>query len=135
LALWNSWASPPNYGLICLGKINLYAPLKLPKLQLRVQKLPKKFEVHLFGRVRDVIKAKKLELEVEVEVETLEQLLHHLWKVLLKDARSILFDGEGDLKPFFLVIVDDREVRLPRDLKLELRDGASVKILPPIGAG
>jgi len=97
--------------------------------------LLKKFEVHLFGRVRDVIKAKKLELEVEVEVETLEQLLHHLWKVLPKDARSILFDGEGVLKPFFLVIVDDREVRLPRDLKLELRDGASVKILPPIGAG
>ena len=82
-----------------------------------------------------MIKAKKLELEVEFEVETLGQLLHHFWEVLPKDARSILFDGEGALKPFFLVMVDGKEVRLPRDLKLELRDGASVKILPPVGAG
>ncbi len=96
--------------------------------------MPKKIEVHLFGRVRDVIRSKKVELEIE-DVETLEELLRHLWRVLPKDARSILFDGEGVLKSFFLVIIDGKEVRLPRDLKLELKDGVSVKILPPIGAG
>jgi len=99
-----------------------------------VQRLPKKFEVHLFGRVRDVIKSKKLELEVE-GVETLGDLLQHLWKVLSPDARSILFEGKGVLKPFYLIVVEGREVRLPKDLKLRLRDGASLKILPPIGAG
>jgi molybdopterin converting factor small subunit len=99
-----------------------------------VQRLPKKFEVHLFGRVRDVIKSKKLEIEVE-GVETLEELLHHLWGILPKEARSILFEEKGVLKPFYLIVLDRREVRLPRDLKLRLRDGASLKILPPIGAG
>ena len=93
--------------------------------------MPKKFEVHLFDRVRDVIKAKKLELEVEFEVETLGQLLHHFWKVLPKDARSILFDREGALKPFFLVIVDGKEVRLPRDLKLELEMGHRLRSFLP----
>lgn len=95
--------------------------------------MPGKFEVHLFSRVRDVLGVKKLELKVEAE--TLEELLLHLWKVLPKDARSILFDKEGVLKPYFLIMVDDREMRLPKDLKFRLKEGASLKILPPIGAG
>jgi len=86
-----------------------------------------KFKFHLTAR--EVIGSKELVLQVdEMRLSRAMELL----RKKLGEKASVIFDGDGSLKPYYTVIVNGK---VARSMDLELPEGSEIQLLPPVGGG
>ncbi len=74
------------------------------------------------------------ELEVTVPGGTLGDALEAL-RARLGPKASVLFDGTGNLKSHYSVLIDGNLIRLPQGLSMKLKSGLVIDLLPPVGGG
>ncbi len=71
---------------------------------------------------------------VQVEGATIAELIANL-DAAHPGLRDRLLDDDGALRKFVNVFVDDDDVRYLNGLDTELRDGATVSIIPAVAGG
>ena len=71
---------------------------------------------------------------VQVEGVTLADVLANL-DVAHPGFRERLFDDQGELRRFVNVFVDDEDIRFLDGVNTEVKDGATVSIIPAVAGG
>jgi len=69
---------------------------------------------------------------------SLDELVKKLKTMYGREFRRTLLNPEGDLKPYMMLIVNNREIYPSMQIKLsdiKLRDGDKVAFLPPLAGG
>lgn len=93
-----------------------------------------KLEIKLFGDLRKFGRKGKIELEVErknIKVEDVLSMLEDRDQELADE----LFAGCGDLKEYFLVLVNGRRIDTLRGQETVIEKGDKIAIFPPVAGG
>ncbi len=72
--------------------------------------------------------------ELQVEAQTVGEALAIL-RQRYPQLGQRLFDGEGQLKPFVNVYLDDEDIRFLQELDTPLTDGAVLTLVPAMSGG
>ncbi|MGQ4832349.1 MAG: MoaD family protein [Candidatus Asgardarchaeia archaeon] len=90
-----------------------------------------KVRVLPLARVRAIMGVK----ETTIEAETVEELIKKLIKKYGKNLEAELFDSRGNLKDYYRIVINGRNIKLLNGLKTRLKDNDLVAIMPPIAGG
>ena len=82
-------------------------------------------KVITFARLRQIIGKK----------ESIEDLLEKLFKEHGKELKKELFDGNGQLKHIYRIVVNGRSITLLDGFKTKLKDNGMVALMPAIAGG
>jgi len=91
-----------------------------------------KVKFRFYLTAREIIGSR--ELEVTVPSGTLGEALETL-RARLGPKASVLFDGDGNLKSHYSVLINGDLIRLPQGLNTKLKSGIVIDLLPPVGGG
>ena len=72
--------------------------------------------------------------EVSVEGKTIQELVENLEKAY-PGIKERICDGQGNLRRFVNLYLNDEDVRFLKDLQTELHDGDGLSIVPAIAGG
>jgi len=89
-----------------------------------------KFRFYLTAR--EVIGSR--ELEIEVPGGTLAEVIREL-RGRLGSKASILFDGDGDLKGHYSILIECSLIRPHQWAEVRLERGTVIDVIPPVGGG
>ncbi len=81
---------------------------------------------------REVIGSR--ELEVEVPGDTLADAIQEL-RGRLGGKASVLFDGDGNLKSHYSILIEGNLIRPHQWGEVKLRRGMVIDVIPPVGGG
>ena len=81
---------------------------------------------------REVIGSR--ELDVEVPGDTLADAIREL-RGRLGAKASVLFDGDGNLKSHYSILIDGNLIRPHQWGEVKLRRGMVIDVIPPVGGG
>lgn len=87
--------------------------------------------VKLYTSLREIAGEK----ETKVNARTIKEAIEILSKKYGDSFRKHLLDENGNLKPFFHIMVNGRRMELLKRLETELKDGDVLDIFPPVGGG
>ncbi|MGB9631138.1 MAG: MoaD family protein [Candidatus Methanodesulfokora sp.] len=91
--------------------------------------MPGTVKFRFYLTAREVIGSKELLLQVD------EMKLNRAMELLRKklgEKASVIFDSDGNLKPYYTVLVNGK---VARSMEIELSDGSEIQLLPPVGGG
>ena len=72
--------------------------------------------------------------EVEVDGSSVEEVLNSLCKQFT-ELKPNLFDGDGKVRNFINVYLNDDDIRYADGMKSVVKDGDSIQIVPSISGG
>ena len=72
--------------------------------------------------------------EVEVDGSSVEEVLNSLCKQFT-ELKPNLFDGDGKVRNFINVYLNDDDIRYADGMKSPVKDGDSIQIIPSISGG
>ena len=87
--------------------------------------------VKLYTSLREIAGEK----ETRVNAETIKETLNILSKKYGNNFKNHLLDDDGNLKPFFHIMVNGRKIGLLNGVETKLKNGDVVDIFPPVGGG
>ena len=88
-------------------------------------------KVITFARLRQIIGKKQFTMNAE----SIEDLLEKLFKEHGKELKKELFDGNGQLKHIYRIVVNGRSITLLDGFKTKLKDNDMVALMPAIAGG
>ena len=72
--------------------------------------------------------------EVEVDGSSVEEVLNSLC-IQFTELKPNLFDGDGKVRNFINVYLNDDDIRYAEGMKSPVEDGDSIQIIPSISGG
>ncbi|MEM3506046.1 MAG: ubiquitin-like small modifier protein 1 [Candidatus Bathyarchaeia archaeon] len=87
--------------------------------------------VKLYTSLREIAGEK----ETKVNAETIKEVLKILSEKYGNEFKNHLLDENGNLKPFFHIMVNGRKMGLLDGVETRLKDGDVLDIFPPVGGG
>ncbi len=72
--------------------------------------------------------------EITATADNVGELVRILGERYGKSARNVLFDGEGRLREYAFVYVNNT-LQKPLDMSVRLKDGDVVLVIPPVSGG
>ncbi|MCX8206918.1 MAG: MoaD/ThiS family protein [Methanothrix sp.] len=91
-----------------------------------------RIKIRAFASFREI-----LGREMLVEIESgsrVSDLINHLCKIK-PDLRRALFSDTGELRDYFIIMLNRRRLDLPKDLEAAISDNDEVAIFPPVAGG
>jgi molybdopterin synthase sulfur carrier subunit len=93
-----------------------------------------KVEVRFFTSLREITGKKKEQVQLQNSI-TVEKLLTRLSKKYGKEFREYLYNMEGKVHGYLLILVNGKSTNVLRGLDTKLKEGDTIAILPPVGGG
>ncbi|MEX2751807.1 MAG: ubiquitin-like small modifier protein 1 [Candidatus Freyarchaeota archaeon] len=93
-----------------------------------------KFKVKVFATIREITKAKEIELESEDNI-TVSDAIKLLNQKYGDKLANYLMEKNGKPKPAFLLMINGVSINELRGLDTPLRDKDVLAILPPVAGG
>ncbi len=90
--------------------------------------------VRAFGAVRDIIGYEMIRIEIarnQTVACTIESILTKYPRL----SDTLLDQQTGNLKSTIKVLLNGKNMEMPRDAKKKVREGEVLTILPPVGGG
>jgi len=72
--------------------------------------------------------------EITVNADNVRELLRVLGERYGKTPRNVLFDGEGHLREYAFVYINN-VLQKPVDMSVPLKDGDVILVIPPVSGG
>jgi MoaD family protein len=72
--------------------------------------------------------------EITVNADNVRELLRVLGERYGKTPRNVLFDGEGHLREYVFVYINN-VLQKPVDMSVPLKDGDVILVIPPVSGG
>jgi MoaD family protein len=72
--------------------------------------------------------------EITVNADNVRELLRILGERYGKTPRNVLFDGEGHLREYAFVYINN-VLQKPVDMSVPLKDGDIILVIPPVSGG
>ena len=72
--------------------------------------------------------------EITVNADNVHELLRVLGERYGKTPRNVLFDGEGHLREYAFVYINN-VLQKPVDMSVPLKDGDVILVIPPVSGG
>ena len=72
--------------------------------------------------------------EITVNADNVRELLRVLGERYGKTPRNVLFDGEGHLREYAFVYINN-VLQKPVDMSVPLKDGDIILVIPPVSGG
>lgn len=91
-----------------------------------------RIKIRAFASFRDVL-GKEMVVEID-RGSKVSDLLYHLCEIK-PELREMLFDDTGELRDYFIIMLNRRRLDLPGDLKADISDNSEVAIFPPVAGG
>lgn len=101
------------------------APLFKGKVTMRIK-------IRAFASFREIL-GKDMIVEIE-SGSKVSDLINHLCEIK-PDLRRALYSETGELRDYFIIMLNRRRLNMPEDLGAALSDNDEVAIFPPVAGG
>lgn len=93
-----------------------------------------RIKVRLFGPLRDVAKTDTIQIKIEKN-NTLMDVMHVLMEKYVELGEKILDVDAFRIHQSYKILLNGQNVDLQQDLKIKVRNGDVLALLPPVGGG
>lgn len=91
-----------------------------------------RIKIRAFASFREIL-GKEMVVEI-ASGSRVSDLINHLCEIR-PELRRALFSETGELRDYFIIMLNRRRLDLPRDLEATLADNDEVAIFPPVAGG
>jgi sulfur-carrier protein len=91
-----------------------------------------KIKVKLFAPFRELFNTGEGEVELN-GVPDVRRLLDFLCDT--EKRREKIFEDSGELRPYVMVLINGKSIRMLNDTRTELEEGDEVALFPPVSGG
>ena len=91
-----------------------------------------KIKVKLFAPFRELFNTGEGEVELK-GVPDVQRLLDVLCDT--EKRRENIFEDSGELRPYIMVLINGKSIRMLNGIRTELKEGDEVALFPPVSGG
>lgn len=91
-----------------------------------------RIKIRAFAGFREIL-GKEMMVEIG-SGSKVSDLINHLCEIK-PELSGALFSDTGELRDYFMIMLNRRRLNLPEDLKADLSDNDEVAIFPPVAGG
>jgi len=93
-----------------------------------------RIKVRLFGPLRDVVKTDTIQIKIKNN-HTLMDVMRILVEKYVELGEKILDLNTFRIRQSYKILLNGQNIDLQQDLKIEVRNGDVLALLPPVGGG
>jgi len=91
-------------------------------------------KVKFYSLLKDVTKLEKISLSIEKSL-TIKDILERLIEKFGKDFEDLIYQKEGELNKYLLVVLNEKDIRSVNGLATNVQDGDKIAFIPAIAGG